>query len=422
MANNKQKKLQNSKITINDEQFKAIQQISFYTVFDPFEISEGLKLVRKARVGLENSVIQPVSKKITPYKKPIINFKDSLLTKIKNTSLIKLKNPTKQPEAYNNLKVKYHKIEQKFKDQLAIQTDRALNFIFEKNLEKIVIQKSQTILKKNLSKIEQIQFLNQQDRELLLNSLYPFEIALNGKIKKSINSTFNIALGVLVATNIPFTGASVNLITTIKTVIYLSNRIQLLSAIYGYPVICKEALFTVATKIVASVIDYESNPKHQPLSPKIIAELYQFKSQSTLYELLKKATIKDLYISIPLVGSLSLAKITLDEQSITKLTLQLFKNYFALEKLKKELPTETLNKELSQWKQIYQIQKTNNSLKKFAQNSSDNEDNQKKYLLQKVWFKVKNLEKREAVVLDKMHEEANEIYKQFKKEKDNKNL
>ena len=125
-------------------------------------------------------------------------------------------------------------------------------------------------------------------------------------------------------------------------------------------------LFAVSARIVSSISDFENNPDHKPLSPQSLANLYQHTNQSKLYQLLKAATIKDLYISIPFVGSLSLAKISIDEQSITKLTLQLFRNYFSYQELEKKITTAILKKEIEFWQCIYTHQRKNNLLQKIT--------------------------------------------------------
>ena len=250
------------------------------------------------------------------------------------------------------------------KNSLNFQTEKALSKIFERNIEEQIFQKSEKILNRSFERIEQLQNLQAEQRELLLEKLYPYDFALSGKIKSFINRTLNISLGLVVATNIPFTGMLVNAITTVKTTIYLANRVHLLSILYGRPVICKEALFAVSARIVSSISDFENNPDHKPLSPQSLANLYQHTNQSKLYQLLKAATIKDLYISIPFVGSLSLAKISIDEQSITKLTLQLFRNYFSYQELEKKITTAILKKEIEFWQCILPIKQKKNQLQK----------------------------------------------------------
>ena len=256
-----------------------------------------------------------------------------------------------------------------------------------------------------------MQQLKTEKRELLLQKMYPYDFALSGKIKSFINRTLNISLGLVVATNIPFTGMLVNAITTVKTTIYLANRVQLLSILYGFPVICKEALFSVSAQIVSSINDFENNPTHKPLSPQTLANLYQHTNKSKLYQLLKAATIKDFYISIPFVGSLSLAKISIDEQSITKLTLQLFRNYFAHQELEKKITSATLKKEIEFWQCIYTYQKKNHLLQKIL--TEQKEKKTKNNSLKKIWEGMWDLNPQEKKVYFKMQQTATEIAEQF---------
>ena len=295
--------------------------------------------------------------------------------------------------------------------KFAIQTEKALSKIFERNIEEQIFQKSEKILNRSFERIEQLQNLQAEQRELLLEKLYPYDFALSGKIKSFINRTLNISLGLVVATNIPFTGMLVNAITTVKTTIYLANRVHLLSILYGRPVICKEALFAVSARIVSSISDFENNPDHKPLSPQSLANLYQHTNQSKLYQLLKAATIKDLYISIPFVGSLSLAKISIDEQSITKLTLQLFRNYFSYQELEKKITTAILKKEIEFWQCIYTHQRKNNLLQKILDELEEGQT--KNNSLKKIWKGIWNLNPQEKQVYFKMQQQATEIAEQF---------
>lgn len=426
MGKKELKKLQNfnfQNTQFSKDQLKLIQKIAFSAVYSPFEINEALKLIQKTRAKLETSIVQPISEKITPYKKKIFKFKDKLFVKIKN-SLSKFDNKEKPPY-YIDIKDKYSVIMEKIKEYIAVQTDKAISLIFEKKAEALVIKKAQTMLDIKITKIYQIQRLNLSQRQQLLDSLYPFDINLTGKIRKYLNYSFNISLGLVVASNIPFTGATVNLLTTIKTVIYLSNRIQLLSAIYGYPVICKESLFEVATKIVASIIDYENNPKHQPLEPAVIGILYNYQKDSKLYDLLKKSTIKDLYISIPLVGSLSLAKISIDEESITQLTLHLFQNYYSLELLKKNFSEKIINQEIKKWRDIYQVLKKSDFIKNKQKVFIKDIPNKKKLFDKKILKfikKIKNFSTEKIDIRSLLEQEAQNIYSQFYKQKKITNL
>ena len=202
----------------------------------------------------------------------------------------------------------------------------------------------------------------------------------------------------------------VNAITTVKTTIYLANRVQLLFSLW-FPCICKEALFSVSAQIVSSINDFENNPTHKPLSPQTLANLYQHTNKSKLYQLLKAATIKDFYISIPFVGSLSLAKISIDEQSITKLTLQLFRNYFAHQELEKKITSATLKKEIEFWQCIYTYQKKNHLLQKIL--TEQKEKKTKNNSLKKIWEGMWDLNPQEKEVYFKMQQTATEIAEQF---------
>ena len=404
MGNKKPKNLPNfSPFAIEKKNLQQIQEIAFYNVFDAFEINEALKILQITRQKIETSIIRPAAKKIEPYKKKFTKFKDYF-----SQQTGKVKSKIILNDAFQK---KYVKLEESLKNTIAIQTEKALSKIFERNIEEQIFQKSEKILNRSFERIEQLQNLQAEQRELLLEKLYPYDFALSGKIKSFINRTLNISLGLVVATNIPFTGMLVNAITTVKTTIYLANRVHLLSILYGRPVICKEALFAVSARIVSSISDFENNPDHKPLSPQSLANLYQHTNQSKLYQLLKAATIKDLYISIPFVGSLSLAKISIDEQSITKLTLQLFRNYSSYQELEKKITTAILKKEIEFWQCIYTHQRKNNLLQKILDELEEGQT--KNNSLKKIWKGIWNLNPQEKQVYFKMQQQATEIAEQF---------
>jgi hypothetical protein len=412
MAKKKQQNLQNID-TFSAGDLERIQELAFHSVFEPFEINLALKVIRETRVKIEEK-ISPIFQKTSLLKSKVRGITGSIksIASKNGSRLLEWgeKKNIEKPEAFNHLKEHYDHLGEKFKNHFFIQLDKGLSLVFEREFEKLVIKKAKTILGLELENIVAIQRLPRTDKMKLLESMYPFELNFTGKLRKTVNQTSNILLGALVASNIPLTGATVNIITTFKTIIYLSNRLHLLASIYGHPIICKEAMFVVATKIISSIVDYENNAKHKPLNPKVIGELYQYTMNSSLFELLKKSTIKDLYISVPLVGSLSLAKITLDEQSVTKLTLQLVKDYFEYQELKEKYGESKLKQELDIWRRIYFAQKkcgwVDKVIKEAATEKGDSQN-----LLKKIIKKVKSFEVREQIILQKIHLMAKKIYK-----------
>ncbi len=414
MENKKPKSLQN----FNHKLFapadlQTIQKLAFHRVFEPFEISMALTLVKKTKVKIEEQ-ITPVFKKTAFIRKGLLASKDKIQLAFHKTKNQLLHRTTyaKQDrgKTFDHLKKNYYQAEVKVRDIFFIQFDKVLSLVFERKFETLIIARAKKVLGINLKNIVDIQRLNRNQRAILLNNMYPFDLNSIGKIKKNINQVSNILLGLVVASNIPLTGMTVNMITTIKTIVYLSNRLHLLSSIYGYPIICKEAVFVVSTKIISSIIDYENNKEHQPLNPAVIRELYIYTMNSDLLTLLKKSTIKDLYISVPFVGSLSLAKITLDEQSITKLTLQLVCDYFDFCELATKYTLTKLEQELKIWSTIYSVQKKQGQLAKELKKITETDDKDPQNFINKMWKKFKNFEMKEQLVLEKIHNKAQKMY------------
>ena len=414
MEKRKQKSLQSFNSFSKDD-LEIIQNIAYHQVFEPFEISFGLKVVRETRLKIEKK-LAPAIEKISPIKKKALVMKEKMKNQVAITKekigFWKKSITNSDNKNFSSWKQNYTEWGDKIKKIFFIQLDKGLNLVFERELENLVIKKANQVLDLQLKNIIEIQNLNRSDRKLLLKHLYPFALTFSGKLKKTINQTSNIFLGLVVASNIPFTGASVNLITTFKTIIYLSNRLHLLASIHGKPVICKEAMFFVATKIISSIIDYENNKDHTPLELHQIQYLFEFTPKSSLLELFKKSTIKDLYISVPFVGSLSLAKITLDEQSVTKLTLQLFCDYFDYQYLEKKYTKEKLEEELNTWRTIYKYQKKSGWMQKILKEITVKES---KNPIKKIFGKLQTLEEKEQKVLEKINQTAKETYSQFEK-------
>ena len=404
MEDKEQKNLLNFR-DFSAEELEIIQQLGFHRVFEPFEVNLAIRLVRTTRVKMEKK-ISPILDKISNYKQKITTKIPVWNNKIKNH----LPKYNKDNENYTlqELKKNYSVWEEKIKHFFFQQLDKALSIIFERELEYLIINKAKKLFKIEIKNITDIQKLTRKNRILLLENMYPFELTFTGKVKKNINRTSNVLLGLVVASNIPFTGATVNLVTTFKTIIYLSNRLHLLSSIYGYPVISKQAIFFVSTQIVQSIIDYENNKNHQPLDPNTIKDLYRYTNKSKLFELIKHSTIKDFYISIPLVGSLSLVKISLDEDNVTKLTLQLVRDYFDIQELKKKYGEEKLEKEIECWQNIYAMQKKIGWIEKLIYNATEKKEEKKK--LQKILQKVKDIESGSDKILQIIHKKAKEIY------------
>lgn len=166
--------------------------------------------------------------------------------------------------------------------------------------------------------------LEPEEREALIAALYPYDLPGFAPFMKAVDLTVNLGLGAVVATNLPGTGSLVHLINMIKTIFKIAHRLHMMSTVHGAAIRDPNALFVVSAKILQSLQSWEGAGEHRPLDPQILAELYAEPAaapvsgksdddSSGLPALLGASLKKDLYISVPGVGTVGIGKIGLDD-------------------------------------------------------------------------------------------------------------
>ncbi|MEQ9363073.1 MAG: hypothetical protein RIF32_02450, partial [Leptospirales bacterium] len=157
--------------------------------------------------------------------------------------------------------------------------------------------------------------LTPEDRERLIEELYPYDLPGFAPYMKAVDLTVNVGLGAVVATNLPGTGSLVHLINMIKTIIKIAHRLHMMSTVHGAAIRDPNALFVVSAKILKSLQSWEASPDHHPLGPEALEELYASAGDDArgLPALLGASLKKDLYISVPGVGTVGVGKISLDD-------------------------------------------------------------------------------------------------------------
>ena len=182
----------------------------------------------------------------------------------------------------------------------------------KKGLENIVIESDElwildhvnNILKNaHFTELDQIRTLQIDQRNVLINSIYPYDSRRFQDFSKSFDLTFNLSLGAKVATNIPGTGIAVSLINMAKTLVKLGNRLKIMATIYGYHITDSQALFKASAAILKSLADWENNEEHLPLDPAVLNELYSDNDSTdsaAFQEMIDAIVKKDAYIAIPM--------------------------------------------------------------------------------------------------------------------------
>lgn len=308
-----------------------IQQYSKNRVFEPFEGQTGFETLQKA-----NRTISQGSEKLKELGKRIQS------SKITTSSIDKLDQLFKSAKLFNNIEKmtelfksgssdKINEFEEKFKESIYAFLKKGLELTLKDDYEPWVTQNASKLLKRRIYSLEDIQKLENDEREVLISELYPYSSHRYKGLISSFDKTFNVLLGIIVASNLPGTGVIVSLITMAKTIVRLSNRINSMSVLYGHPVRNLNQLYKVCSLLLSSIEDWEQNEQHVPLEPGILSNLYSEINndiEAELTELLEVVSTKEMYIAIPGVGMLSLSKINLDDYKIDLMVQNLVSDYF----------------------------------------------------------------------------------------------
>ena len=356
---------------INENSLFRLQQLARDQVFEPFEGRKSLETIQKTRGGIEKGVEQ-VKDAGMQAGKWLNKSKFAKLTKSKFKDLVaetkekqsqgplgsflkKMDHATEdfQKTAKNKLKF----FEEKTREITLAYIKKGLEILLYEDHETWVIDKANLILERgDLQELEQIRNLSFEDKQKLVEKLYPYNNPALAKYSKSFDTTVNITLGAIVATNIPGTGLLVSLINMGKTLVKLGNRLNTMSGIYGLQVASPQSLFRVSAKILKSLEDWENNAEHLPLDPMMLEELYQSNpddDEQAFKNLMEEVVRKEAYIAIPGIGMISLGKINLDDLKMDLVIRHLVENYVALQELRQLAEAEQIQQTIQDFTLIY---------------------------------------------------------------------
>ncbi len=331
---------------ISQEDRDDLRQIARDQVIEPFEGRKSLETMQKTRTGMERGITKIKSVGLQTGKV----IKDSRLYGFSKSKISRLSKKTGEKaqskliseliqklndateEFQKSAKNRYKNIEEKAREIAITYTRKGLEVLLYEDTEMWILKRASSILNRpDLDSIEQIRMLSPVERDQLVDALYPYDSPNLKKLVKSFETTVNISLGAIVASNIPGTGIAVSIVNMGKTLVKLGNRINIMSAIYGYRISSPQALFKVSASILKSLDDWDNNPDHVPLDFSELDELYSDDSdeeENSFYDLMNAVVRKEAYIAIPGVGMISLGKINLDDMKIDIVIRHLVQDYF----------------------------------------------------------------------------------------------
>ena len=357
---------------INVNSFELLRQIARDSVIEPFEGRKSLETLQKASAGLEKGVekIKNFSGKANTWFSETQVVKDS---KIKFHKQVKKIQGQTSSSRFSGLfqktsdltkdlgeraKTTYSDSQEKVKVIAFEQVKKGLELLLIEDTEAWILKRVEDVLNRKIKTIDQVENLSIEERKKLVQALYPYDSPAFSQYHKTFETTVNVGLGAIVATNLPGTGIAVSMINMGKTLIKMGNRINIMSAIYGQSISSSQALFQVCTVILKSLQDWEGNPEHIPLDPDILKPLYTKHPEETedaFQTLLTNIVKKEAYIAIPGVGMMSLGKIGLDDLKMDLLIQHLVENYFAKQELSNLIDIETLNNLLERYQRVYKV-------------------------------------------------------------------
>ena len=358
-------------IGFSEYDLKLLQRIARDQVFEPFTGKRSLETIQKTRTGLEKGIdkLKNAGGKVGDWvnqsgiSNKTQNKLSYLFKNIKETNarisvselLGKLNQATE--EIQKLAKKGYSSIEEKTKRLTIAFLEKGLELlIYEDTTEWILKRANKCLERSDITNIDQIQQLLPGERLKLIQSLYPYDSPAYNSFMKRFDVSLNVALGAVVATNIPGTGIAVSVVNMGKTIFKMGNRLNIMSAIYGKKIASPEALFKASARIIASLEDWENNDQHVPLDPDVLEDLYFAESEedpSAFRELLSTVVRKDAYIAIPGVGMISLGKINLDDFKMDLVVQHLVINYAEKERLIEAFGNSRVNAVLTDFHNIF---------------------------------------------------------------------
>ncbi len=356
---------------IDDADLLFLQQIARNQVIEPFTGRRSLETIQKTRTEMEKGLgkIKDASSKAGKWisksriagqsQKKISSFIQELKEKPSSERFavfFEKMNQTAE-EIQKIAKQGYAGIEEKTKRLTLSFIEKGLEMMLYEDTSRWILKRANRCLDRtDLVNSDQIQQLSRLERQQLIEELYPYDSRLFKKYMKGFDTSVNIGLGAVVATNIPGTGLAVSLVNMGKTLIKIGNRLNIMSAIYGRQISSKEALFKISANIIRSLEDWESNDQHTPLDPDILSDLYNIadeEDEDAIKDLLDTVFRKDAYIAIPGVGMVSLGKINLDDMKMDLVVLHLVQNYEEKARMIRSYGKECVEQVLSDFSEIY---------------------------------------------------------------------
>ncbi len=359
---------------LSGDELESLQRFAKNRVIEPFEGHSAIETIQKADRTLSKSL-----EKVKQFGQKAGNTKIPGIPSGKIRQILK---SSQVLDRFGRITQDFSKLtKSKLKEMEEWVRERVFEFIksgieLSKSIdyEKWVVDKAALTLNKEIHNLHDIRKLSPGERSLLIETLYPHKSNRYKRLIDSFDKTFNIVLGLIVASNIPGTGILVSLINIARTIIRISNAINSISAIHGYKVINFPHLFKVSAALIQTLDDWDNNADHIPLSPDILEKLYSESDEEfehDLIKLLEAAGSKELYIAIPGVGMLSLGKINLDNYKLDALVLNLVRDYFLAKQVIDSEYGERYSRIIEDFKLIYTSIKEQGILKEIKKRIED---------------------------------------------------
>lgn len=363
----------------SDIEFQSIHKFAKNRVMEPFEGQAGLEALQKAGIQLSKGTERIKSLGKSEKVKQIASISKKNFGKLLE-SLPKINELDLGTESFfDSTKDKMKGLESKIRAMVFKFVSKGMELTFNEDYVGWVLKNASKTLKRDFSGVDQLRELSLEDREILVKILYPYRSSKYKTLMSSFDKTFNIFLGAIVATNIPGTGILVSLINISKTMIRISNRLNSISALYGYKISNINALFNVSAEIIKSIENWEADESHRPLNPEIIADLYEEVPgdyRTSLQQLLETISVKEMYIAVPGIGMLSLSKINLDDYKLDLMIQCLVEDYFLKQQIIATDRLQPFENIVKDYQEIYEILKSEgvlhlikNNIKKYRQES-----------------------------------------------------
>lgn len=370
-SNNDNDHSQNPVLLETDNESDQLQQIARNRIIEPFEGRKSLEKLQKTRSQAEKSIVY-VKKAGAKTGKWISETKLAGFTKTRVSMLIQGLKKTSYSSAWAELtdridtatrellettRATYIDIEEKARSIALSYVQKGLELLMYENTEEWIIKRATDLLgRSDLLKLENIRQLKQEEQILLIESLFPYDSVSYQDFAKTFDLSLNVGMGAIVATNLPGTGLVISLINMAKTLVKMGNRLNIMSAIYGYQIVSSAALFKVCTMILQSLDDWENNENHVPLNPNILDILYSQpdkENEASFQDMINAVVKKDAYIAIPGVGMISLGKINLDDLKMDLVIKHLVQDYFTEKRVKSVFEKIKISQIINDYKMIY---------------------------------------------------------------------